>query len=241
MSAAALGQQGGSSGAGKVTAGLAAARQLLSNGHWEAAYYADLSGCISPTSAAFAILSGQLLLHLGAFLAAEAVYYPQQQTETSCAGLAAFGVPSESPDASLLLAWLSRNMAMPAGLVIRISNGPARKHCLACQPPAATLAEGVPRTVAAAASGNCTDMSVQAPRQHRMQERQTYYLCAFLQVSPQLQLIVCGDEPLKLQRVNTAEVQLPSLPYDAAMRLLLTTSRQVAWSTCLFWYHQTEE
>ena len=33
---------------------------------------------------------------------------------------AAFGVPSESADASLLLAWLSRNMAMPAGCVLSI-------------------------------------------------------------------------------------------------------------------------
>ena len=31
---------------------------------------------------------------------------------------AAFGVPSQSADASLLLAWLSRNMAMPAGCVL---------------------------------------------------------------------------------------------------------------------------
>ena len=45
--------------AGKVTAGLAAARQLLSCAHWEAAYFADLSGCVSPTSAAFAMLSGE--------------------------------------------------------------------------------------------------------------------------------------------------------------------------------------
>ncbi len=45
--------------AGKVTAGLAAARQLLSCAHWEAAYFANLSGCVSPTSAAFAILSGK--------------------------------------------------------------------------------------------------------------------------------------------------------------------------------------
>ena len=86
----ALGQQEGLSGAGKLTAGLAAARQLLSSGHWEAAYYADLSGCISSTSAAFAILSGQLLLHLNVFLAAEAVCYPQQQAETWCTGFAAF-------------------------------------------------------------------------------------------------------------------------------------------------------
>lgn len=34
--------------------------------------------------------------------------------------LAAFGVPSESADASLLLAWLSRNMAMPAGCLLSI-------------------------------------------------------------------------------------------------------------------------
>ena len=33
---------------------------------------------------------------------------------------AAFGVPSESADASLLLAWLSRNMAMPAGCVLNM-------------------------------------------------------------------------------------------------------------------------
>ncbi|CAL5227758.1 g10777 [Coccomyxa viridis] len=79
----------GPPGAGKVTAGLAAARQLLSCAHWEAAYFANLSGCVSPTSAAFAILS-------------------------------AFGVPSESADASLLLAWLSRNMAMPAGCLLSI-------------------------------------------------------------------------------------------------------------------------
>ena len=71
------GQQDSNVGAGKVTAGLAAARQLLSSGHWEAAYYADLSGCISPTSAAFAILSGQLLPYLDAFLAAETVHCPQ--------------------------------------------------------------------------------------------------------------------------------------------------------------------
>ena len=42
-----------------MTAGLAAARQLLGCAHWEAAYFADLSGCVSPTSAAFAILSGK--------------------------------------------------------------------------------------------------------------------------------------------------------------------------------------
>lgn len=35
-------------------------------------------------------------------------------------GCAAFGVPSESADASLLLAWLSRNMAMPAGCVLNM-------------------------------------------------------------------------------------------------------------------------
>ena len=46
--------------AGKLTAGLVAARELLSCAHWEAAYFADLSGCVSPTSAAFAILSGEL-------------------------------------------------------------------------------------------------------------------------------------------------------------------------------------
>ena len=40
--------------------------------------------------------------------------------KTWCTAFAAFGVPSESPDASLLLAWLSRNMAMPAGLVIKM-------------------------------------------------------------------------------------------------------------------------
>ena len=33
---------------------------------------------------------------------------------------AAFGVPSESADASLLLAWLARNMAVPAGCVLSI-------------------------------------------------------------------------------------------------------------------------
>ena len=70
-----LGQQGGNLGAGKTTAGLAAARQLLSSGHWEAAYYADLSSCISPTSAAFAILAGQLPLRLVTFLAAEALCF----------------------------------------------------------------------------------------------------------------------------------------------------------------------
>ena len=32
--------------------------------------------------------------------------------------LAGFGVPSESPDASLLLAWLSRNTDVPMGLVL---------------------------------------------------------------------------------------------------------------------------
>lgn len=52
---------------GKLTTGLAAAQQLLSCAHWEAAYYADLSGCISPASAAFAILSGM----------ANFVYVPQ--------------------------------------------------------------------------------------------------------------------------------------------------------------------
>ena len=46
--------------------------------------------------------------------------FSQQQTVIWCAVVAAFGVPSESPDASLLLAWLSRNMAMPAGLVMRM-------------------------------------------------------------------------------------------------------------------------
>lgn len=33
---------------------------------------------------------------------------------------AAFGVPSESADASLLLAWLSRNVAMPAGCLLNV-------------------------------------------------------------------------------------------------------------------------
>lgn len=47
-----------------MTAGLAAARQLLSCAHWEAAYFADLSGCVSSTSAAFAILSGNIQLKL---------------------------------------------------------------------------------------------------------------------------------------------------------------------------------
>lgn len=53
-------------------------------------------------------------------------------------------------------------------------------------------------------------------------------LCGCMQVSPQLQLIVCGEEPLKLQRVSTAEVQLPSLPYDAAMQLLSAATPKVA-------------
>ncbi|EIE24021.1 hypothetical protein COCSUDRAFT_47104 [Coccomyxa subellipsoidea C-169] len=34
--------------------------------------------------------------------------------------LAAFGIPSESPDASLLQAWLTRNQALPMGLIIRL-------------------------------------------------------------------------------------------------------------------------
>lgn len=32
--------------------------------------------------------------------------------------VAAFGIPSESPDASLLLAWLTRNAAAPMGLLL---------------------------------------------------------------------------------------------------------------------------
>ena len=59
-------------------------------------------------------------------------------------------------------------------------------------------------------------------------------LCTCMQVSPQLQLIVCGEEPLKLQRVSCAEVQLPSLPYEAAMQLLTAANPKVACSTCLF-------
>ncbi len=36
---------------------------------------------------------------------------------------AAFGVPSESADASLLQAWLTRNAALPMGLVLRVPPG----------------------------------------------------------------------------------------------------------------------
>ena len=54
------------------------------------------------------------------------------------------------------------------------------------------------------------------------------YLCTCMQVSPQLQAIVCGQGPLKLQRVNSAEVQLPCLPYDAALQLLWAASPKVA-------------
>lgn len=38
--------------------------------------------------------------------------------------LAAFGIPSESPDASLLQAWLTRNVSLPLGLVLRVPSCP---------------------------------------------------------------------------------------------------------------------
>ena len=83
-----------------------------------------------PTSAAAFLLQAQHLqsfqvcsysIHcLGLAALEDPACCPQQWAEIWCAGFAAFGVPSESPDASLLLAWLSRNMAMPAGLVMRM-------------------------------------------------------------------------------------------------------------------------
>ena len=111
---------------GKLTAGLAAAQQLLSCAHWEAAYYADLSGCISPTSAAFAILSGRanfVYVSQATFAWNNGSDAKSMATSISSEGRvmpAAFGIPSESADASLLLAWLSRNVGMPAGCVLNL-------------------------------------------------------------------------------------------------------------------------
>lgn len=48
-----------------------------------------------------------------------------------------------------------------------------------------------------------------------------------MQVAPQLQVIVCGEEPLQLHRVNTAEVQLPLLPADATLHLLCAAAPKV--------------
>jgi len=52
-------------------------------------------------------------------------------------------------------------------------------------------------------------------------------ICPCTQVAPQLQVIVCGEEPLKLNRVSTAEVQLPPLPEDAAFQLLVAAAPKV--------------
>lgn len=48
-----------------------------------------------------------------------------QTSDASVLGTAGFGVPSESPDASLLLAWLSRNADIPMGLVLLLPDAPA--------------------------------------------------------------------------------------------------------------------
>lgn len=46
-------------------------------------------------------------------------------------------------------------------------------------------------------------------------------------MAPQLQVIVCGEESLRLQRVSTTEVQLPPLPDAAVLQLLVSAAPKV--------------
>ena len=51
-----------------------------------------------------------------------------------------------------------------------------------------------------------------------------------VQVAPQLQVIVCREEPLRMARVSAAEACLPPLPDEAVLHLLYVSAPKVRCS-----------
>lgn len=58
-------------------------------------------------------------------------------------------------------------------------------------------------------------------------------LGACVQVAPQLQVIVCREEPLTIPRMSTAEARLPPLPEDAVLQLLVAGAPKVGQAVSL--------